>query len=40
MLEIIEHARQYPEGRGVRLEVRSKKDLANVEQLASIKMTS
>ena len=31
---------EYPEGRGVRLEVRNKKDLANVEELASIKMAN
>ena len=39
LLEIIQHAPSYPEGRGVRLEVRNKKDLANVEALASIKMS-
>ena len=38
VLEIIQHGPKYPEGRGVRLEVRTKKDLANVEELASIKM--
>ena len=40
VLEIIQHAPKYPEGRGVRLEVRNKKDLANVEELASIKMAN
>ena len=40
ILEIIQHAPQYPEGRGVRLEVRNKKDLASVEALAAIKMAS
>ena len=40
VLEIIQHAPKYPEGRGVRLEVRNKKDLANVEALASIKMAN
>jgi hypothetical protein len=40
VLEIIRQASKYPEGRGVRLEVRDKKDLANVEKLASIKMAS
>jgi hypothetical protein len=40
VLEIIQHAPTYPEGRGVRLEVRNKKDLANVEALASIKMAN
>jgi len=38
--EIIQHAPKYPEGRGVRLEVRKTKDLANVEALASIKMAN
>lgn len=40
VLEIIRQAPKYPEGRGVRLEVRDEKDLANVEKLASIKMTN
>jgi hypothetical protein len=40
VLEIIQQAPKYPEGRGVRLEVRGKKDLATVEQLASIKMAN
>lgn len=40
VLEIIQHAPKYPEGRGVRLEVRNKKDLANVEAVASIKMAN
>jgi hypothetical protein len=40
VLEIIQHAPKYPEGRGVRLEVRGKKDLANVEKLALIKMAN
>jgi hypothetical protein len=40
VLEIIQQAPKYPEGRGVRLEVRGKKDLANVEKLASIKMAN
>ncbi len=38
VLEVIESARRYPEGRGVRLEVRSRKDLANVKELAAVKM--
>jgi hypothetical protein len=38
VLEIIQHAPKYSEGRGVRLEVRNKKDLATVEALALIKM--
>jgi hypothetical protein len=40
VLEIIQNAPKYVEGRGVRLEVRGRKDLANVEQLASIKMAN
>jgi hypothetical protein len=40
VLEIIQQAPKYPEGRGVRLEVRGKKDLVNVEKLASIKMAN
>jgi hypothetical protein len=40
VLEIIQHAPSYPEGRGVRLEVHSRKDLENVEELASIKMAN
>ena len=38
--EIIHHAPKYPEGRGVRLEVRNRKDLADVQELASIKMAT
>ena len=40
VLEIIQQAPKYPEGRGVRLEVRDKKDLAIVEKLVSIKMAN
>ena len=40
VVEIIQKAPRYPEGRGVRLEVRSKQDLANVKQLALIKMAN
>jgi hypothetical protein len=40
VLEIIQKAPKYPEGRGVRLEVRSRKDLASVERLATIKMAT
>jgi hypothetical protein len=40
VLEIIQHAPSYAEGRGVRLEVRTKKDLANVQALALIKMAN
>jgi hypothetical protein len=38
VLEIIDSARKYAEGRGVRLEVRSAEDIRNVEKLAIIKM--
>jgi hypothetical protein len=40
VLDIIERAPRYPEGRGVRLEVRTKKDVENVKALASIKMAN
>jgi len=40
VLEVVDSAPRYPEGRAVRLEVRSKKDLASVEALAAIKMAS
>jgi len=40
VLEIVQHAAKYPEGRGVRVEVRDKKDLTYVVQLASIKMAN
>ena len=40
VLNIIDSARKYAEGRGVRLEVRSKKDLENVKELAAIKMAN
>jgi hypothetical protein len=38
VLEIIDSARKYAEGRGVRLEVRKAEDVRNVEKLAVIKM--
>jgi hypothetical protein len=38
VVDIIEQAPRYPEGRGVRLEVRSRKDVENVKALAAIKM--
>lgn len=38
VLRIIERAPRYPEGRGVRLEVRSAKDVAHVASLAAINM--
>jgi hypothetical protein len=40
LLEIIQHAPKYAEGRGVRIEVRNKKDLAHVQALALIKMAN
>lgn len=40
VLEIIEAAPKYPEGRAVRLEIRTKKELASVEALAAIKMAN
>jgi len=38
VLKIIDAAPKYAEGRGVRVEVKSKKDLENVKALAAIKM--
>jgi len=38
--EIIDRAPAYAEGRGVRLEVRARKDLASVEQLAALEMST
>ena len=38
VLEIVKSATKYPEGRGVRLEVKNKKDVAVVVKLAGIKM--
>jgi hypothetical protein len=40
VLKIIESAPKYAEGRGVRLEVRSARDVRNVEKLATIKMST
>jgi len=40
VLKIINSAKKYVEGRGVRLEVRNTEDLRNVEKLAVIKMTN
>jgi hypothetical protein len=40
VLRIIDDARRYAEGRGVRLEVRSAGDVRNVEKLATIKMAN
>lgn len=38
VLKIIDDAPRYAEGRGVRLEVRSAKDIGHIEKLAEIKM--
>jgi hypothetical protein len=40
VLETIDSARKYAEGRGVRLEVRSAQDVHNVQKLAIIKMAN
>ena len=40
VLEIIDSARKYAEGRGVRIEVRNSKDVRNVEKLAVAKMAN
>jgi hypothetical protein len=40
LLRIIQQAPVHPEGRGVRLEVHNRKDLANVVELAAIKMAN
>jgi hypothetical protein len=40
ILEVIDNAKKYTEGRGVRLEVRSAEDVRNVEKLALIKMAN
>ena len=40
LVAAIDKAPKYPEGRGVRLEVRNKQDLENVRQLALIKMAN
>ena len=40
VLEVIDSAKKYAEGRGARLEVRSAKDARNVEKLAVIKMAN
>ena len=39
-LALIDSATKYAEGRGVRVEVKTKKDLDNVKKLASIKMAN
>lgn len=40
VLTLIEEAPRYPEGRGVRIEVRTKKDLESVVRLAGVKMAN
>ena len=40
VLECIDNAPKYAEGRGVRIEVRTKKDLGAVQKLAAIKMAN
>lgn len=40
VVQAIDSAKQYSEGRGIRLPVRNRKDLAAVEQLAAIKMSN
>ena len=40
VLEVIDNAKKYAEGRGVRLEVRSAEDVRNVGKLAIIKMAN
>ncbi len=40
VLGVIDSAKKYAEGRGVRLEVRSAEDVRNVEKLAAIKMAN
>ena len=39
LLQIIDSARKYAEGRGVRLKVTSARDVRNIEKLAVIKMS-
>ncbi|MCK5573146.1 MAG: DUF3788 family protein [Bacteroidetes bacterium] len=40
ILTVIDAAKKYAEGRGVRLEVRNKKDFENVKKLCVIKMAN
>jgi hypothetical protein len=40
VLEVIDNAPRYAEGRGVRFEVRTAKDMRNVEKIAIIKMAN
>lgn len=39
VLNVIDNAKKYAEGRGVRLEVRTARDVSNVERIAVIKMS-
>ena len=40
ILDVIDSAKKYAEGRGVRLEVRTAEDVSNIEKLAMIKMAN
>jgi hypothetical protein len=40
VLALIDEAPRYPEGRGVRIEVRTKKDIETVKRLAAVKMAN
>ena len=40
VLQVIDSAKKYAEGRGVRLEVRKTEDVGNIEKLAMIKMST
>jgi hypothetical protein len=40
ILKMIDDAKKYAEGRAIRLEIRSSKDVANVQKLVSIKMAN
>ena len=40
ILDSIDAARPYAEGRGVRVEVRTRKDLADITTLAAVKMAN
>lgn len=40
VLEVVDNAKKYAEGRGVRLEVRTVEDVHNLEKLAVIKMAN
>jgi hypothetical protein len=40
VLALIDEAPKYAEGRGVRVEVRTKKDIESVRQLAAVKMAN